>query len=107
MSIINLTPHEINIYNAQKELIISVPSSGQARVQTRTAQVALEHGIPLFHTVYGEVEGLPGEQPGDEVIIIVSLLVKQELPDRLDLFSPGELLRNEAGQPIGCIGLSD
>jgi hypothetical protein len=25
-------------------------------------------------------------------------------PDRLDLLSPGNLVRNEHGQPAGCVG---
>ena len=40
----------------------------------------------------------------DGVILIVSTLVKNASPDRKDLVSPGELIRNEAGQPVGCKG---
>lgn len=103
MNIVNLTPHEINIFNADKEHVLSVLSSGVARCATIKNEVGNVAGVPLFETTYGEVTGLPGQS---EDIIIVSLLVRQAVPNRSDLFSPGELLRNEAGQPIGCIGLS-
>mgnify|MGYP001598752857 FL=1 len=60
-------------------------------------------GIPLFVTVGGDVTGLP--EPVAGTIYIVSLLVRQAVPHRLDVLSPGQLVRDSAGQPVGCIGL--
>jgi len=104
MNIINLTPHEINIYNADKELLMSVPSTGEARCATIKTEIGKVDGVSLFETTYGEISGLPDSS--GEGIIVVSFLVRQALPNRVDLFSPGELIRNETGQPVGCIGLS-
>jgi hypothetical protein len=39
------------------------------------------------------------------VVYIVSTLFRASF-DREDLYQPGRLLRNEKGQPIGCLGLS-
>ena len=104
MRFINLTPHIINVYTADKELVLSVPSDGVARCATVKNEVGMVDGVPLFETTYGEVTGLPAFDP--DAILIVSLLVRQAVPKRIDVFSPGELLRDDSGQPIGCIGLS-
>lgn len=50
------------------------------------------------------VEGLPEAQ--DDVVIIVSMGVRQALPDRKDLASPGSLRKDESGMPTGCYGLN-
>lgn len=53
---------------------------------------------------FGAVEDLPPVVEG--TIYVVSRMVITACPDRRDFVSPGPLLRNEAGQPIGAIGLS-
>ena len=70
---------------------------------TRKLVAQLPNGVGLYHTTTGEVVGLPDEQEG--VLLIVPLMVRLARPDRLDLASPGALIRNEDGQPIGCDGL--
>lgn len=102
--IINLTPHQINIYNEEKELVTEVAPSGVvARVSVKRGRKGAIDGIPLFVTAYGAVENLP-EQDGNTYI--VSGLVRAAAGDRFDLYQPGELLRDADGRPIGCIGLS-
>lgn len=105
--IVNLTPHTIHVYDAEGETrIATFPSAGVARVETKHSLAGMsgELQIPQFVTVYGAVEGLPEPQEG--IMFVVSLLVRQALPDRMDLASPGELIRDEEGLPIGCKGLS-
>lgn len=122
MNVINLTPHAINIYQddlAGPELQATVEPSGQVArckvekrevgeisfvngTDARTSNWAV--GVKLYETVFGKVDGLPA--PAENTIYIVSMLVRQAVPNRPDLYSPGELLRNEAGQPIGCYGLT-
>lgn len=104
MNIVNLTPHTINIFNTVQEQVLSVPSSGQARCAVQEKQTGSIGEVLLFETTFGDVDGLP--EPQDGTIFIVSLLVRQAMPERKDLYSPGKLLRNEQGQPIGCVGLS-
>ena len=121
MTMINLTPHVINVIgNCRHGRVTSdtdveeqncsccksFPPSGEvARVSVETCQVPSIGGIDIFSTVYGPVEGLPEEREG--VWLIVSLVVKQASPDRKDLLSPGALVRNAEGQPIGCQGLTN
>ena len=111
--IINLTPHTINVLDENKKPVITLPTSGAvARVST-TRQVVghiITDTTPpatvwVSRVAYGEVVGLPEYNQDSDVFYVVSSLVKAALPNRGDLLTPGELVRNEAGQPVGCIGL--
>ena len=106
MTIINLTPHTLNI-NADGSVRVDLPPSGEvARVATSRVQIGEVAGLPLFETRFGEVTGLPPAREG--VLLVVSGLVAAHpaVRDRADVFSPGELLRGQDGQPIGCRGLT-
>ena len=98
MKIINLTPHTINI----SDLVI--PSSGIARAKQESKQVDTIDEIPVYNTVYGEVENLP--EPQDGVIYVVSALTAQAVPDRKDVYITFGAVRDEAGKIIGCTGLA-
>lgn len=102
---VNLTPHVLNIYDEDKMLITSLnPEPVPARVSVERKMISREMGIPVFATTYGQVENLPSPVQG--TILVVSLMVSNAAPDRVDVLSPGELLRDGSGQPIGCIGLT-
>lgn len=103
--LVNLTPHVLNIHDEDKMLAsVLPPERVPARVSVGRKMVRREAGIPVYETTYGQVENLPAPEP--ETIFIVSFMVSNAVPDRMDVLSPGELLRNEEGQPIGCIGLA-
>jgi len=102
---VNLTPHALQVFDLQGNFLVTLPPSGQvARCKATTSVVAIEEGIPLLTTVFGTVEGLP--EPLEGTTYVVSLLIRSALPNRTDLASPGELLRDSAGQPLGCKGLA-
>ena len=112
MSIKNLTPHAVRIFSLDGTAeIITVPPSGSiarvsvTRVPSRSGPVTILDGreIPVMVTTYGDVTGLPNEELTQW--LIVSAMVRAALPERRDLLSPGELIRDESGQPIGCRGL--
>lgn len=98
--------HTVKIYHkGTDDLVLEVPFSGvQARRAETSEMVGEDQGVQMYRTVYGEVEGLPEAQ--DNVVIIVSMAVRQALPERKDLASPGALRKDEAGQPTGCYGLN-
>jgi hypothetical protein len=103
MQFVNLTPHTIVVYKDDKP-VLEIPASGQeARVQVLTERIGEANGVELFVSRPGPVTGLP--RPQNDVIYIVSMAVRLALPEATDLASPGELVRNSAGQPIGCRGL--
>lgn len=106
MRIINLTPHVVNVYSNDSEIpffLESFQSEGTARVSVVKARRATLGLIPVFTPKYGKVENLPDQSDG--IFYIVSAMVRQALPDRYDIFSPGELIRDSSGQPMGCKGL--
>lgn len=105
MKLINLTPHIINILNDDGAEIASVEPSGTvARCTVSRELVESAHGIDFYTSVYGDVYDLP--EAADGTRYIVSGLVRAALPERTDLWQPGELVRDESGRPIGCHGLS-
>jgi len=113
MKIINLTPHRVSVIFETPSLenealgdenVTNFDSDGVARVATSSELVCRINGIPVVTTAFGEVTGLPAKTNG--TYYIVSRIVKQAVPDRDDCLCPGELVRDEKGQPIGCKGFS-
>ena len=99
MKFINLTPHSINEIVSGK----SFPPSGIiARVSSNSIQTDTIQGIPMYRTSFGETVNLPDEV--DDVILIVSGMVLDANRNRYDLVAPGELVRDDKGNPIGCKG---
>ena len=102
--LINLTPDVINIYDEdRKTLLATIEPSGQV-AQVEMARVHLStlfRSIPAY--IY-EVRNVTGIPEGNS-LYIVSAMVRLALPKNFNLYSPGELLRDESVQPIGCIGL--
>lgn len=111
----NLTPHALNIYKEvvgkdgkpTGETVLAQtlsPSGTVARCEEKSVY-CWSHtttGIDMYRISYGDV-ALPDYEDG--VFLVVSFMVRQALPERSDLCSPGRLLRNSEGQPIGCVGL--
>lgn len=102
MNFVNLTPHAINVLTSAGDNI-EYPASGQvARVTSRHELSAngAPHAPELFIVEYGNVTDLPEPVPG--TLLIVSALVMQALPNRLDLVCPAsghpDVKRNSAGQ---------
>lgn len=104
----NLTPHEVCIYDmvgTEYDLNLVIEAGEEvARVACKYQKVdKVVEGVAIYRTVFGEVTGLPDYEEG--IYLLVSTIVREALPLRSDLVSPGQLLRNEEGQVIGCLGL--
>jgi hypothetical protein len=97
--IINLTPHAIHLPTVTIE-----PSGTVARCQEITVQAGTFEGTALVRKEYGQVTDLPA--PEDGVLYIVSMMVRLALPDRTDLASPGDLVRDASGQIVGAKNLA-
>jgi hypothetical protein len=116
---VNLTPHAVVLLDKEDRPLATVPPSGTlARVsvsRTETGLVPLTDnpravmegwpgsGFPVFVSQYGEVTGLPPTKVG--TIYLVSTLVRLAVPRRRDVLSPCDLVRDAAGQTLGCRGL--
>lgn len=106
MKIINLTPHDVHVYDADgKQIIRTYPASGKvARVKSSTEITGEVDGILVARTTFGEIEGLPDSQ--SETFYIVSLLVLQAAAGKRDDLigpdtGPGSVVRDENGQILG------
>jgi hypothetical protein len=103
--IVNCTPHKISIQKEDGQFLTVPPSGTIARVTAKNSVAERLNGFIVYNTEFGEVENLPDPQEG--VIYLVSRVLLNALQgSRSDCFSPGNLLRDENGQPIGCQGLS-
>lgn len=109
MNIINLTPHDICILpqsgaELQNQRIIP-PSGTIARCDTEEVHCGTIDGIPVYHTTYGQVHGMP--EPVKETVYIVSYVVARALASsRHDLVIPAGFERDEKGNIIGCHAFS-
>lgn len=103
---INLTPHDIMVYNEAKDtVILTIPTEGKdkaARRDVKEVLVGTVNGINLVKTEFTEVMGLP--EPKDGVVYLVSRLVKDGILDRDDVMCPDtgkSSVRDEGGHIIG------
>lgn len=98
ITIINLTPHAINLPDR------TLPPTGTvARCIEVTVPAGNIDGIEIIRRKYGEVTDLPDAQY--ETVYIVSALVRMARPDRHDLLSPGDTIRDADGKIIGAKNL--
>jgi hypothetical protein len=103
MQIINLTPHDINV--VLPEGIRTFPKSGaEARATPERLAGPTVDGMPSVTVTLGDVTGLP--EPAEGTIYLVSMVIVDKLPEREDIFAPGELVRDPDGRVIGCRGLA-
>ena len=107
-NIINLTPHTINIYDADCNEVTKFESMGIARADSFETVVGELNGIPVVEMSYGAPIGLP--DPIEGTAYIVSMLTIQAAIQvgrtTSDLYTTADLVRNEQGQIIGCRKLS-
>lgn len=106
-TILNLTPHVVNVFDLEGNHIVDLPVEEGMYIPrvSQTQEVLGETaGIPITRQTFGQVENLPDPQPG--VFLVVSRMVAQAVHERQDLLVPGSLVRNDQGQPCGCHGLS-
>lgn len=110
-TIINLTPHALNIKLASGSMIKVEPSGQIARCTQRKQPVGTVDlygddcapSITVSRTEYGDVTGIPDPEPG--IIYVVSMLAAQAAK-RSDVLFPGEAIRDASGNIVGCDGLS-
>lgn len=111
--VVNYTPHTINPIGCEP-----IPPSGWV-VRVECSEAAIGYcqygkiyrpymgGVYHENTATGEKRtGVPMEVAGE--LCIVSAMAKEaiagQFPEREDFVSPGELIRDEQGDPIGCDG---
>ena len=130
MRIINLTPHSIEVYNAEQfrglvqanpttwvadsvegSPLAAYPSEGVARIAVSTTPIFSQLPGETVSTVYGEATGIPDIEDG--TILIVSLpmqsMAKQALhPLSHQMVAPYKVVRlcTNQGIVLGCMGFT-
>jgi hypothetical protein len=116
VKLVNLTPHQLNIYDPSGEaVILSIPPPPAGtpipRVSIRAETVGTINvngiSIPVRKIVYGDVENLP--QPDECTVYVVSTFVTLALKEkgikRADLLSPDtnpdSVIRDKDGRVLG------
>jgi hypothetical protein len=105
MALINCTSHDIVLRDPDGTDHTFPPSGHDARMSSeagRSPLVSHLAGVPVVHTVHGEVVGLP--EPNGEDCFITSTMVAQRV-GRLDTVSPdtGPTAIRVAGQVVAVI----
>jgi hypothetical protein len=118
-TIINATPHALNFYKPDDAVsdekrgwiakegatpyLTIEPSGIIPRCKKLSNEVGEINGIPIRVSEFGDIDELP--ESADGVIYVVSQIVQSAAQGRRDLYYPDELVRNDAGQIIGCMAL--
>lgn len=107
VKLVNCTPHELNIYNGTTWIKLApsgiVPRIEEREIASGHMHLNGEESIPIVHNKDGGVVDIPA--PKENTIYVCSKLVADRV-QRADVMSPGQIIRDEDGRPIGCRGLS-
>lgn len=104
MRIINLTPHTVNIVDAEGNALRNFVSEGIARAAQTSVVVGELEGIELVKTTFGAPVDLP--DPKDDTYYIVSLATATAARDHgrtvADLLLTSDPVRDSEGRIVGC-----
>ena len=100
MKIVNLTDHDVNVYDNETLIKTYRPSGLNARVSYSWDQIDCVDGIPIEVESNTKVVELP--EPIEDVMFIVSTYVFNSCPDRTDLLVPAHQIKIN-GRVVGCM----
>lgn len=106
---VNLTPHDVVVYGAEDQIILTIPTSGEvARIAETAETIGHIDDIPITMVTLGEIQALPARQSGTFYIVSMPALMAVLATglDRPDLLYPYGQVRDEAGRIIGCRSLA-
>lgn len=103
-TIINYTPHDINIYNEDSKYMRTYPSQGMIRLRRKEKLVTTMNNIPVWSITHEATpETLPPPLP--YTYFVVSSVVAEAHPHRKDFLTPHKLVKDSHGKIIGTKGL--
>lgn len=98
--LINLTPHDIHILNANGELVETLPKSDNPlRVESENKLVDTVNGYGIYKTMFGELSYTPVVD--DSLVYVVSMLCAK-VANRVDFLIVNDTVRNAEGNIVGC-----
>jgi hypothetical protein len=114
MKIVNLTAHVLNIVCEGGHTLFVPPSGTIARLKEKVFDqfnisadgvLLREFVVPVVVKGMDEIIDLPEEADGVRYVASAHVAKAAVESGRRDVFSPGELVRDEKGVVIGCNGL--
>ena len=103
VKLVNLCPHQVSVKHSDGTETV-IPQSGVARVAVSYQDAGTiplgAHAVQVIKGVYGEVTGLP--DPTSDCFFVVSHMVRMALPQRKDLLSPADIIRDAQGNILAC-----
>lgn len=103
--VVNLTPHQINVFAGGRLVLTAEPSGAVARCPLTKKAAGDVNGAPVYRMEAGYPTGLPAPEEG--TVYIVSKIVAEALKgSRPDVLTVGSAVRDQSGRTIGCDGLS-
>ncbi|MGL5061362.1 MAG: hypothetical protein ACRC62_15420 [Microcoleus sp.] len=131
MSFINLTPHSVEVYaeiafinleqvnpttwvadSIEGTAIMSIESSGSARISTSTVEAGVVDNVPMVATQYGEAMGIPADvAPGDLLIVSLPMQSMMKASNHAlagQAVAPYKVvrLRSNTSTVLGCMGFT-
>ena len=104
VNFVNLTPHTLTVVDRNGKIHNIEPSGIIARVHTAKTTIGSTDGFGVTVEVTGNVIDMP--EPEWLTLYIVSRVVATQLMGRTDVLVPGDFIRDEAGNIVGCNGFS-
>lgn len=107
VEVVNLTPHAVNIVNADGDIIKTFEPSGQvARMSERHLGSEVVDGIEVSSVMYGDTVGLPDREEYT-MYIVGGLVARANAGYRQDLVCPHDVVRDpETHRIVGAQSLA-
>lgn len=131
MAILNLCQHSFDVYNeyqfigleqtnpttliadeVEGNAIISLPSQGNIRIDTKTVEGESIKGIPSVKTIYGEAVGIPDNISSEDTLVVslrtqsIAKAANHKLASQMATPYRVVRLRSNPSTVLGCMGLS-
>lgn len=108
--LVNKTRHKVTIFNNSDEKVKELPAANEpcevVYESEKVNELNVENeGIDMMVRDGKRTKNLPSnQQPGDEVetLYIVSFVVREANPKRIDFISPTNYVRNDDSEVVGC-----
>lgn len=101
MDIVNMTPHPINLLDEDNNPIQTIAPSGDTiRLSQEEQVVDSIDGVDVLYITFSASDSLP--EPIEGTYFIVSALVANAYPERIDFLMVAGTVRDENGRIAGC-----
>jgi len=106
ITVVNLTPHQLTLYDIHSQAVEIPAAPHPARVCITTAPVDMVGTLELVEERHSGVEGLPPPAPGTLYVVPRMVAMHPETRGRHDVVVPGRPIRDGRGRIVAAVGLA-